>query len=56
MPGPGGQVEPPEVVEGGGGRGAAAEDEHGQGPVVIHGRVGIPFGDFLAVVALAAAG
>ncbi len=51
---PGGEVKSPEVVEGSGSGGAAAEDEHGEGPIVVDGRVRIALGDLLAVVAVAA--
>ena len=49
------QVQPPEVVKGGRGGGAASEDEHGHGAVVIHGRVRVPLGDLVPLLTLAAA-
>ena len=48
------QVQPPEVVECCGGRRAASEHKHGQGPVVVDGRVGISFGNLLTLGTLAA--
>ena len=38
-PRPVGEVESPEVVEGGGGGGAPAEDVHGEGGVIVAGGV-----------------
>ena len=47
IPGPGarGEVKGPEVIEGGGGRGAAPEDVHGHAGRVVHRRVRVPLAD-----------
>ena len=45
LPRPGGQIELPEVIEGGAGAGAASEDKHGGGGGMVDGTVGISFTD-----------
>ena len=44
-PGSGGQVQPPEIVEGCGSGGAASENKHGTALVVVNGRVAVSLAD-----------
>ena len=55
VPGSSGQVQPPEVVEGGRGRSATPEDKHGEGSVVVDGRMWIAFRYLVTLVALTTA-